>query len=86
MIDLAAVVSRAFTFDILAAASELGEEALVAALDECWRRRIIREQAADAYDFSDEKLREAAYAGLSRARRRWLPGRGGAGRGRGADP
>ncbi len=74
VIDLAAVVGRAFTFDILAAASDLGEELLVAALDEGWRRRIIREQGADAYDFSHEKLREAAYAGLSQTRRRWLHG------------
>ena len=75
VIELAAVVGRAFTFGVLAAASDLGEEPLVAALDECWRRRIIREQGADAYDFSHDKLREAAYAGLSRARRRWLHGR-----------
>lgn len=72
VIELAAVVGRAFTFGVLAAASDLGEEPLVAALDEGWRRRIIREQGTDAYDFSHEKLREAAYAGLSRTRRRWL--------------
>ena len=75
VLDLAAVVGRAFTFGVLAAASDLGEEALVAALDECWRRRLIREQGADAYDFSHDKLREAAYAGLSQTRRRWLHGR-----------
>jgi tetratricopeptide (TPR) repeat protein len=74
VIELAAVVGRAFTFGVLAAAGDLGEESLVAALDEGWRRRIIREQGADAYDFSHEKLREAAYAGLSRTRRRWLHG------------
>lgn len=74
VIELAAVVGRAFTFGVLAAASDLGEEPLVAALDEGWRRHIIREQAADAYDFSHEKLREVAYGGLSRARRRWLHG------------
>lgn len=74
VVDLAAVVGRAFTFDMLAAASDLGEELLVAALDEGWRRRIIREQGAGAYDFSHEKLRETAYAGLSQTRRRWLHG------------
>jgi len=74
VIELAAVVGRAFTFGVLAAAGDLDEEPLVAALDEGWRRRIIREQGADAYDFSHEKLREAAYAGLSRTRRRWLHG------------
>jgi DNA-binding SARP family transcriptional activator len=74
VIELAAVVGRAFTFDVLAAASDLDEGLLVAALDEAWRRRIIREQGGDAYDFSHEKLRETAYVGLSRARRRWLHG------------
>ncbi len=75
MIELAAVVGRAFTYGVLASATDLSEDLLVAALDECWRKRIIREQAEDAYDFSHDKLREAAYAGLSRARRRWLHGR-----------
>jgi hypothetical protein len=75
VIELAAVVGRAFTYGVLAHATDLSEDVLVAALDECWRKRIIREQGEDAYDFSHDKLREAAYAGLSRTRRRWLHGR-----------
>lgn len=75
VIDLAAAIGRAFSFDVLAAAGDLDEDQLVTALDECWRRRIIREQGADAYDFSHDKLREAAYAQLSRTRRHWLHGR-----------
>lgn len=75
VIELAAVVGRAFSFGVLAQASDLSEDLLVGCLDECWRRRIIREQGDDAYDFSHDKLREAAYAGLSRTRRRWLHGR-----------
>jgi predicted ATPase len=50
----------------------MDEDVLVQALDELWRRRIVREQGADAYDFSHDKLREVAYAGLSAARKRWL--------------
>ena len=73
-IELAAVIGRAFTFSVLAAASDLSEDVLVGCLDECWRKRIIREQEDDAYDFSHDKLREAAYAGLSRTRLRWLHG------------
>ena len=73
-VELAAVIGRAFTFSVLAAASDLSEDVLVGCLDECWRKRIIREQEDDAYDFSHDKLREAAYAGLSRTRRRWLHG------------
>ena len=73
-VELAAVIGRAFTFSVLAAASDLSEDVLVGCLDECWRKRIIREREDDAYDFSHDKLREATYAGLSRTRLRWLHG------------
>jgi DNA-binding SARP family transcriptional activator len=75
VIELAAVVGRAFTYGVLAHATDLREDLLVSCLDEGWRKRIIREQGEDAYDFSHDKLREVAYAGLSRTRRRWLHGR-----------
>ena len=75
VIELASVVGRNFSYNILAQASDMPEDLLVACLDECWRRRIIREQGGGAYDFSHDKLREVAYAGLSRTRRRWLHGR-----------
>jgi DNA-binding SARP family transcriptional activator len=71
----AAVIGRAFTYEVLRQTVDLNEDELVNCLDESWRRRIIREQEEDAYDFSHDKLREVAYAGLSRARRRWLHGR-----------
>jgi len=70
-----------FTLDVteferaLAVAAEKGESGLLLrALDELWQRRIVRE-VADAglsgagYDFTHDKLREVAYAGLSEARR-----------------
>jgi len=55
---------------VLTLASGLDEETLVRGLDELWRRRIIREQGVDAYDFSHDKIREVAYLALSPARRR----------------
>lgn len=55
---------------MLVHASDADEETLVHALDELWQRRVIREQGADAYDFSHDKLREAAYLETSTARRR----------------
>lgn len=70
--ELAAVVGRAFTVEMLAHAGARDEDALVRALDELWQRRIIREQGANAYDFSHDRIREAAYAGISPARRRLL--------------
>jgi DNA-binding SARP family transcriptional activator len=72
VVSLAATIGRAFTFSILARASSDDEGALVRGLDELWQRRIVREQGVDAYDFSHDKLREVAYAGLSNARRRLL--------------
>jgi tetratricopeptide (TPR) repeat protein len=70
LVGLAATIGREFTAEVLAAASEADENALVHSLDELWRRRIIREQGADAYDFSHDKIREVAYLALSPARRR----------------
>jgi DNA-binding SARP family transcriptional activator len=72
LVELAATVGRQFNFSVLARASDLDESTLVRALDELWRRRIVREQDTDAYDFGHDKLREVAYAGLSGARQRWL--------------
>lgn len=69
---VAAVIGRAFRVDVLSKASGVGEEALVRGLDEMWRRRIVREHGADAYDFSHAKLRDVAYTRLSAVHRRWL--------------
>ena len=72
LVELAATVGREFTLDLLRQASGSDEEALVHGLDELWQRRIVRETGMAAYDFSHGKLREAAYAGLSAARKRLL--------------
>ena len=37
----------------------------VSALDELWRRGVIREHGTDAYDFAHGKIRDAAYEALS---------------------
>jgi len=72
LVNVAAVIGRAFTYTVLKQVSGADEDVLVQALDEMWERRIIREQGTDGYDFSHDKLREGAYADLSRARRRLL--------------
>jgi tetratricopeptide (TPR) repeat protein len=72
LVNVAAVIGRTFTFEVLKQVSGVDEDVLVQALDELWQRRIIREQGTDGYDFSHDKLREGAYAALSRARRRLL--------------
>jgi DNA-binding SARP family transcriptional activator len=67
---LAAAVGTNFTLDLLTEASDLEADTVVDAVDELWRRRIMRE-LGDGYDFSHEMLREAAYAGVSPPKR-WL--------------
>jgi DNA-binding SARP family transcriptional activator len=67
---VAAAIGRAFTADVLAAAAGLADQAFVAALDELWRRGIVRAHGPSAYDFSHGKIRDAAYATLGPPRRR----------------
>ncbi len=70
--EVAAAVGRDFRFDILAHASDLEEDALVRALDELWRRNIVRAQADEQWDFSHDRIREVAYAGIGPARARLI--------------
>jgi len=72
MCALAATIGRAFRLDVLARAANTDEDAAVRALDELWQRRIVREQGANTYDFTHDKLREVAYAEVSAPQRRLL--------------
>jgi DNA-binding SARP family transcriptional activator len=72
LVSVAATIGRAFTFEVLARASDADEPTLVRGLDELWQRRIVREQGTDTYDFSHDKIREAAYQSLLASRRRVL--------------
>jgi predicted ATPase/DNA-binding SARP family transcriptional activator len=67
----AAVIGRAFDLDMLVRL--VGDEDLVVgALDELWRKRIVREQGPNAYDFTHDKLRDVAYGELSAPQQRRL--------------
>jgi DNA-binding SARP family transcriptional activator len=70
LVGVAATIGREFSTDVLAEASQAGETALVGGLDELWRRRLVRDQGPDAYDFTHDRVREVAYLGLGPARRR----------------
>ncbi len=67
----AAVVGRAFGLEVLARVAG-DEDRVVRALDELWRRRIVREQGPNAYDFTHDKLRDVAYGETSAPQRRSL--------------
>jgi DNA-binding SARP family transcriptional activator len=69
--EVAAVIGRPFSVDLLASATGQGEHELVDDVDELWHRRIIRDQGL-TYDFSHDKLRAVALEMVSPARRRQL--------------
>ena len=72
VVELAAAIGRDFDVDVLAASGDLDEPDLVEGLDELWRRRIIREQGLNRYDFSHDRIREVAYDHIAPAGRRVL--------------
>lgn len=79
VIRIAAVIGRQFTYELLYAvhidsdfADPVSEAELIAALDELWQRRVIREHGPQAYDFGHDRIRETVYAEIGPAlRRRW---------------
>jgi DNA-binding SARP family transcriptional activator len=66
--EVAAAIGRDFTVDVLARASGLDESVLAGALDELWRRQIVRAHGDDRWDFSHDRIREVAYDGIGPAR------------------
>jgi DNA-binding SARP family transcriptional activator len=67
---LAAAVGSHVTLALLIEASDIDPGSVVGAVDELWRRRIMRDRD-DGYDFSHDLLRDAAYGTVPPARR-WL--------------
>jgi predicted ATPase/DNA-binding SARP family transcriptional activator len=70
--EIGAAIGRAFTLDLLLLAGRESEETVIEALDELWLRRIVREQSANVFDFTHDKLREVTYAETSLPQRRLL--------------
>ncbi len=75
LMEVAAVIGRSFSSEILLRAAKADAAEMVTALDELWRRHIVSDRDSDAYDFSHDKLRQTVYEAISPARRRWLHGR-----------
>jgi DNA-binding SARP family transcriptional activator/predicted ATPase len=67
---LAGAVGRAFSFELLAKATDWDEDSLSRALDELWQRSLVHEAGAH-YDFTHDRIREVAYRELSPVRRRF---------------
>ncbi len=67
----AAVIGRAFDLEVLVRLVG-DEDVVVRALDELWRKRVVREQGPNAYDFTHDKLRDVACGETSAPQRRRL--------------
>jgi DNA-binding SARP family transcriptional activator/tetratricopeptide (TPR) repeat protein len=66
----AAALGRRFRPDLLAGAAGLEAAELLAALGELERHGLLREADADAYEFTHDLIRQAAYRSVSQPRRR----------------
>ncbi|MBV9230165.1 MAG: AAA family ATPase [Chloroflexi bacterium] len=71
-IELAAIIGHEFTLDLLISVSNTDSDSAVRALDELWHKRIVREQGANSYDFTHDRLREVAYGEISSPQRHLL--------------
>jgi predicted ATPase len=65
----ASVVGREFDGALLARLFD-NEDVVTRALDELWRKRVIRENGPNSYDFTHDKIREVAYIETSVPQRR----------------
>jgi DNA-binding SARP family transcriptional activator len=72
VVGAAAVIGRTFDGAQLAHVLNGRRDEVVDALDELWRRRVVRIRGTDTYDFSHDRIRDVAYAAVGPARRREL--------------
>jgi DNA-binding SARP family transcriptional activator len=72
IVEIGAVMGRAFHLDLLLQVSQESEEITIDALDELWTRRIVRERSANVFDFTHDRLRDVAYSEISPPQRRML--------------
>jgi predicted ATPase len=72
LVACAATIGREFSVEVLSEAAGYDDLTLADGLDELWSRQIIRQQGSSDYDFTHDKIREVAYAGIGPARRRQL--------------
>jgi DNA-binding SARP family transcriptional activator len=71
LLAIAAAIGRAFTFSLLQEVSEDPAKEVIAAIEE-WQQKGLVTENNDGYDFSHDKIRQVAYAGLSRARKQYV--------------
>ncbi len=72
VLEVAATLGRAFTSAEIIEAAGIREDALMRALDELWKRRILRERGGNAYEFSHVLMSQMVYQNTSPARKSLL--------------
>lgn len=72
VLAVAAVIGRDFDLDLLSQVSDAGDNALLDALDEASRARLVDETGPDRYRFFHAMVKETLYSELPSARRRRL--------------
>jgi DNA-binding SARP family transcriptional activator/predicted ATPase/transcriptional regulator with XRE-family HTH domain len=70
--EIGAAIGRSFPLDLLLQGENEKEVDVIFALNELWQKRIIREQSANIFDFTHDKLREITYLEISTPKRRLL--------------
>ena len=68
-LHLASVIGTEFGLDLLAGVSALDDDALIAALEDAVRARLVEETAVNRFHFSHAVVRDAIYQQLSASRR-----------------
>lgn len=69
--EIGAVIGGPFSFAELRDLGLIQEETLIHALDELWRRRLIREEG-DQYTFTHDNICEVLYTRIGVVRKKWL--------------
>ncbi len=69
VLEAAAVIGREFSVNLLRRICPVQETALLNALDDLWKHRLINERG-NAYDFSHDKIREVLYRSIGSDRRK----------------
>ena len=72
LLELAAVMGRAFDLDLLCSSADRGEAAVFATLEALMASGLVVETPTEAYYFSHDKFRQALYESIVGPRRRML--------------
>ncbi len=67
LLEMAAIIGRNFTFEVIVQASNISKETIIESLEELCSRGLVREQKS-TYDFSHDKIREVILSGMSAAK------------------